>query len=281
MNALLYLFTLYILECVGLRDLKIHVPVAVRSGSILRMNCTYDLENTALYSIKWYLRDQEFYRYVPKESPPTRVFPMPGIIVNVQESDENKVTIENVQRELTGYYKCEVSADAPLFHTGIKTKLTYVTNEPSSPPTLQANRMKYSAGDLINVSCIAGESYPAVNISWFLNNQTAETMQSVRINTVFVRKDKVTEMVVMRSYLITRASTLLFPTGRIKVMCEIYQFDLYKSSSEIELVDNAPPKSAQVIAPSLSSHSTGKAPRLQNWALITFIVLFIANTILL
>jgi len=83
-------------------------------------------------------------------------------------------------------------------------------------------------------------------------------MKSVRINTVFEHKDKVTEMVVMRSYLITRASTLLFPTGRIKVMCEIYQFDLYKSSSEIELVDNAPPKSAQVIAPSLSPHSTGK-----------------------
>lgn len=86
----------------------------------------------------------------------------------------------------------------------------------------------------------------------------AETMKSVRINTVFELKDKVTEMVVTRSYLITKASTLLFPTGRIKVICEIYQFDLYKSSSEIELVDNAPPKSAQVIAPSLSSHSTGK-----------------------
>uniref|UniRef100_A0A2S2PAJ8 Ig-like domain-containing protein n=1 Tax=Schizaphis graminum TaxID=13262 RepID=A0A2S2PAJ8_SCHGA len=243
------------------------------------MNCTYDLENTALYSIKWYLRDQEFYRYVPKESPPTRVFPMSGIIVNVQESDENKVTIVNVQRELTGYYKCEVSADAPLFHTGIKTKLTYVTNEPSSPPTLHTNRMKYSSGDLINVSCIAGESYPAVNISWFLNNQTADSMKSVRIKTTY--EHKVSELVIMRSYLMTRASTLLFPTGRIKVICEISQFDLYKSSSEIELVDNAPPKSAQVIAPSLSPHSTGKAPRLQNWVSIIFIVLFIANTQLL
>ncbi|KAL5239801.1 hypothetical protein ACI65C_007211 [Semiaphis heraclei] len=261
------------------RDLQIHVPVAVRPGSILRMNCTYDLENTALYSIKWYLRDQEFYRYVPKESPPTRVFPMPGIIVNVQESDQNKVTIENVQRELTGYYKCEVSADAPLFHTGIKSKLTYVTIEPPSPPKLQSNRMKYSAGDLINVSCIAGESYPAVNISWFLNNQTAETMRSVRISTAF--ETKVTEMVIMRSYLMTRASTLLFPTGRIKVMCEISQFDLYKSSTSIELVDNAPPKSAQVIAPSLSPHSTGKAPGIQNWATITFMMLFIANIKLL
>lgn len=81
-------------------------------------------------------------------------------------------------------------------------------------------------------------------------------MRSVRISTAF--ETKVTEMVIMRSYLMTRASTLLFPTGRIKVMCEISQFDLYKSSTSIELVDNAPPKSAQVIAPSLSPHSTGK-----------------------
>lgn len=47
----------------------------------------------------------------------------------VQESDENRVTIVNVRRDLTGYYKCEVSADAPTFHTGIKTKLTYVTGK--------------------------------------------------------------------------------------------------------------------------------------------------------
>jgi len=81
-------------------------------------------------------------------------------------------------------------------------------------------------------------------------------MKLVRISTTF--EHKVSELVVMRSYLMLRASSLLFPTGRIKIMCEITQFDLYKSSSEIELVDNAPPKSALVIAPSLSPHSTGK-----------------------
>lgn len=47
-----------------------------------------------------------------------------------------------------------------------------VADEPSSPPTLQSNKMKYSAGDLINVTCVTQESYPAVNISWSLNNQT-------------------------------------------------------------------------------------------------------------
>ncbi|VVC29578.1 Immunoglobulin-like domain,Immunoglobulin-like fold,CD80-like, immunoglobulin C2-set [Cinara cedri] len=279
MNALLYIFTLYILECVGLRDLQIHVPVAIPSGSTLQMNCTYDLENTALYSIKWYLRDQEFYRFVPKESPPTRVFAFPGITVDVQESDRNKVTIRNAQRILTGFYKCEVSADAPLFHTGIKTKLTYVTDEPSSPPTLHSNKMKYSAGDVINVSCITGESYPAVNVSWFLNNQTAKTVELVSITTYSEKREA--ELLITKSYLIFRIDRLSFPTGRIRVRCEISQFDLYRSSSEIELIDNAPPKLAEVIEPTPPPRSTGNAPRLRDWtsiitsftmAALTFIV---------
>lgn len=36
------------------------------------------------------------------------------------------VNLENVQRNLTGYYACEVSADAPLFHTDVKKALIIV-----------------------------------------------------------------------------------------------------------------------------------------------------------
>lgn len=37
----------------------------------------------ALYSVRWYFEQEEFYRYVPKESPPSRVFPISGVIVDV------------------------------------------------------------------------------------------------------------------------------------------------------------------------------------------------------
>lgn len=93
-------------------------------------------------------------------------------------------------------------------------------------------------------------------IFFFNYHFQAATMKSVRINTVV--EHRLAELVVTKSYLTTRASPLLFPTGRIKIRCEISQFDLYKSWSEIELVDNAPPKLAQVIGPSLSPRSTGK-----------------------
>lgn len=59
------------------------MPEAVISGHAATLACDYDLEDAALYSIKWYRGDEEFYRYVPKESPPTRVFALPGIHVDV------------------------------------------------------------------------------------------------------------------------------------------------------------------------------------------------------
>jgi hypothetical protein len=67
----------------GLRDVRLEVPEAVRRGESVKLVCEYDLEHAALYSIKWYKGDDEFYRYVPKESPPTRVFPLPGVNVDV------------------------------------------------------------------------------------------------------------------------------------------------------------------------------------------------------
>ena len=39
----------------------------------------------------------------------------------VSLSDARNVTLLDVQKQLTGFYKCEVSADAPLFHTEIKS----------------------------------------------------------------------------------------------------------------------------------------------------------------
>lgn len=63
--------------------MDIKVPEAVRVGDTVTLACDYDLEQVALYTIKWYRNDEEFYRYVPKESPPSRVFLMPHLSVDV------------------------------------------------------------------------------------------------------------------------------------------------------------------------------------------------------
>jgi hypothetical protein len=44
-------------------------------------------------------------------------------------SGNKSVVLRNVQRELTAYYKCEVSGDQPTFHTDVKSALMLVVGE--------------------------------------------------------------------------------------------------------------------------------------------------------
>lgn len=81
--AISYFFFSSFSDVSGLKNVRILASDAVKSGESMRLLCEYDLENTPLYSIKWYFNENEFYRFVPKESPPTRVFPVPGITVDV------------------------------------------------------------------------------------------------------------------------------------------------------------------------------------------------------
>lgn len=67
----------------GLRDVVLRVPNAVLAGSDASMLCLYDLEGDQLYTVSWYKGRQEFFRYVLKELPHTRVFALPGINVDV------------------------------------------------------------------------------------------------------------------------------------------------------------------------------------------------------
>lgn len=74
---------LFVSESSSLKSLKIRVPEVVKSGETVTLSCEYDLEEVALYTIKWYWKDVEFYRFVPKESPPFRAFTMKYINVDV------------------------------------------------------------------------------------------------------------------------------------------------------------------------------------------------------
>ena len=47
------------------------------------LECLYDMEGDALYSVKWYRNGKEFYRHIPSDKPPTAVFTQPGLVVDV------------------------------------------------------------------------------------------------------------------------------------------------------------------------------------------------------
>ncbi|XP_046389572.1 uncharacterized protein LOC124158492 isoform X2 [Ischnura elegans] len=166
----IYLFALFP-GASGLRDVRIEVPEAVRRGDRAKLSCHYDLEGSPLYSIKWYRGDEEFYRYVPKESPPSKVFPQLGVNVDVSQSNNRTVVLSDVQLELTGIYKCEVSADAPYFHTDIKAASMVVVDLPDDTPIVRTEKTRYSSGERIRANCTSPSSFPAANLTWFLNGK--------------------------------------------------------------------------------------------------------------
>ena len=67
-----------------LKNVQIIVPAAVSLGDHVKLQCLYDMDhNESLYTVKWYLNDEEFFRYVPKEVPPIQVFPPHGMTLDV------------------------------------------------------------------------------------------------------------------------------------------------------------------------------------------------------
>lgn len=73
----------------GLRDIQVSVPEAAAAGDTVALHCRYDLESDILYSLKWYRGRDEFFRYIPKELPHTKVFPLEGVDVDVSTFDNN------------------------------------------------------------------------------------------------------------------------------------------------------------------------------------------------
>lgn len=68
----------------GLTGLRSAPPEEVQSGETVRLPCDYELgEGVILHSVKWYRNDQKFFRYVPKDVPPFRIFPLPGLHIDV------------------------------------------------------------------------------------------------------------------------------------------------------------------------------------------------------
>ncbi|XP_053682837.1 uncharacterized protein LOC128733188 [Sabethes cyaneus] len=163
------MFAEQFVSVLSLKDLKIFVPDAVIMGNAATLSCQFELEKATLYSVRWYFESEEFYRYVPKESPPARTFPVSGITVDGSQSDATSVTLRGVTRDLTGQFQCEVSEDAPLFHTDIRQARMQVVELPKQDPQMQLDKTHITTLDNFRAVCTVGTSFPPANITWYIN----------------------------------------------------------------------------------------------------------------
>lgn len=79
----------------ALRLVEVKIPKHTVRFTDVVLECRYELRGEFLYSVKWYKDGQEFFRYVPKDSPPAQVFELPG--VNVDVSNNLKVSKKNCE----------------------------------------------------------------------------------------------------------------------------------------------------------------------------------------
>ncbi|XP_026486119.1 uncharacterized protein LOC113393448 [Vanessa tameamea] len=162
----------WIADTIALRDVQLIAPSAVRLGDTVLLGCKWALEsNETLYSVKWYRGRQEFFSYLPKEYPFTRIFAQPGIDVDVSRSTSQQVVLREATRTLAGRYRCEVSADAPSFHTQVRSAYIHVVELPPEKPSIKAEKGWYASGDSLRAQCTSPPADPPANLTWLLNGR--------------------------------------------------------------------------------------------------------------
>ncbi|XP_031345225.1 uncharacterized protein LOC116172205 isoform X2 [Photinus pyralis] len=257
LNCLLFHLTLLIVkECHTLKSVIIYVPEVVKSGDTVTLSCDYDLEQAALYTIKWYRDDVEFYRFVPKESPPSKAFSVPFINVDISRSGSKNVTLRGVRRELTGHYKCEVSADAPLFHTEIKSAHMLVAELPIDNPSISIDQTKVEIGKQIQADCSATGSDPAANLTWYINEEeVTEDTDYVKLFPITVQSDHALGLHSSRSRIEIIANKSHFSGGLMVLKCEANLFSLWHGTADRFIRDETPQLAPVLGSTSSQSHT--------------------------
>ncbi|XP_047120360.1 uncharacterized protein LOC124803224 [Schistocerca piceifrons] len=164
----------------GLRLLEVRVPVHAVRGQTARLECRFDLEGESLYSVKWYKDGREFYRFVPRDTPPAQLFPLPGVAVEIGNSTSSRVVLRDLTAATSGRYRCEVSGEAPSFQTVSDHGDLLVVALPEEGPRITGGRPRYQIGDTVDVNCTSGRSRPAAQLAWFINGDRVEDERLLR-----------------------------------------------------------------------------------------------------
>lgn len=225
----------------GLKDLTINVPTMVRSGDTVTLSCHYDLEGLLLYTIQWFFNDHEFYRYTPdRKLSPYNIFNVTGtrIQVNVSKSNSHDVTLVNVSRELTGMYKCEVSAGSPSYHTLIKRAKMEVVDAPKTDPAIRTEKERIAIGETLRVNCTSGKSRPAPEVTWRLNGELIENngLYYIRNNNVSHENERQS----MISLIEFKVTNNMFRKGYLHLRCTASISSIYRKSADIEISEDTP-----------------------------------------
>lgn len=139
------------------------------------LSCNFDLGEGKLYSVKWYKDEFEFFRYMPEGNPQILTFPLNGVNLDLSQSNMTVITLKPLELNSSGSYRCEVSTDGPNFETVVLNRNMTVMEFPSDDPVIDGIQPWYNFGDYITGNCTSARSNPAAELSWYINNNKAES----------------------------------------------------------------------------------------------------------
>ncbi|XP_074033583.1 uncharacterized protein [Leptinotarsa decemlineata] len=236
-----------------LKDVEIEIePTIVQRGGTSTLRCSYDLQGSPLYTVKWYRGTSEFYRYTPKEHPSTKTFSFNGVNVDLLHSNEHQVVLRDVGFNLSGKFSCEVTADAPPFSTKTASEDMLVVVLPNDSPSLGTDKSFYDIGDVLRANCSSPPSRPPANLTFVLNN----IVVCAKCNTI---KTPVGELFESELSLGLPLFESHFHNGRLTLKCVAKIGDLFQQDTEITFDNARDPVPARVTANNFSSaNSTSK-----------------------
>ncbi|KAK9753448.1 CD80-like C2-set immunoglobulin domain [Popillia japonica] len=131
-----------------------------------------------LYAVKWYKDDQEFFRYMPGQTPATITFPVAGVHLVTSATDcghdHCKVRLHGLTRDHSGgAYRCEISSEAPTFRLASETHNVTIAALPKGELRIEGLAPEYLEGEPVNVDCVSELADPAPILSWYINGHQA------------------------------------------------------------------------------------------------------------
>ncbi|KAJ8975778.1 hypothetical protein NQ317_015333 [Molorchus minor] len=103
-----------------------NAPIVADLREDMELNCHFDMGTEELYAVKWYKDDQEFFRFVPRQTPDILLFPVAGVHLTTRDTNCSykycKVKLQKLTREHSGgAYRCEISSEGPAFKLAAET----------------------------------------------------------------------------------------------------------------------------------------------------------------
>ncbi|XP_050587468.1 uncharacterized protein LOC126920758 [Bombus affinis] len=270
--SLFVVLAVFVIGVRGLKNISIDIPLAVAAGTTVNMSCEYDLESDTLYVMKWYYKGSEFFRYVPKELPPTSTFGELGNKVILNKSDDHRVVLRDLQPNYTGKYLCEVSGDSPSFTTLVDLAYMHVANLPNGEPQVRVEKVRYAVGDTVRANCTVPSGNPPANVTW--------TVNGVPVNSSFIMNvtDKLSDnqQIMCIAGLDFEIIPDSFNNGRLHIVCNANVFHLYKKQAGVYLIEERP-RLASVLGTRESSYIGGAATQFKEWFLDAAVTLLLCS----